>query len=117
MNFVVDECTGPAVADWLRREGYEVVSVFENYRGIDDDQIIEIASSRQSILITNDKDFGEKVFREGKIHNGVILLRLADERPSAKIEALKGLLLSLGVDLAGAFVVVTDHGVRIARGR
>jgi predicted nuclease of predicted toxin-antitoxin system len=116
MNFVVDECTGPTVADWLRREGHDVVSVFEDYRGIDDDAIIEMAHNRRSILVTNDKDFGEKVFREGKVHHGVILLRLADERPLAKIEALRRLLMKHGLELAGNFVVVSDRGVRIAKG-
>lgn len=101
----------------LGREGHDVVSVFEYYRGIDDDAIIEMAHNRRSILVTNDKDFGEKVFREGKVHHGVILLRLADERPLAKIEALRNLLGAHGPELAGAFVVVTDRGVRTAKGR
>lgn len=28
MRFLVDECTGPKVAAWLRGEGHEVFSVF-----------------------------------------------------------------------------------------
>jgi len=27
MKFLVDECTGPAVADWLRHQNHEVLSV------------------------------------------------------------------------------------------
>jgi len=26
MRFLVDECTGPAVAEWLRMDGHDVVS-------------------------------------------------------------------------------------------
>ena len=33
MRFLVDECTGPAVARWLRQQGYEVFSVYEQARG------------------------------------------------------------------------------------
>lgn len=29
MRFLVDECTGVRVAAWLREEGYEVFSVYE----------------------------------------------------------------------------------------
>ena len=29
MQFLVDECTGPAVAEWLRNQKHEVFSVFE----------------------------------------------------------------------------------------
>jgi len=36
------------------------------------------------VIITNDKDFGEMVYRTGKTHAGVILLRLGDERSKSK---------------------------------
>lgn len=35
MRFLVDECTGPAVAHWLREHGHDVFSVYEEARGID----------------------------------------------------------------------------------
>ena len=34
MRFLVDECTGPKVAEWLRGQGHEVFSVFEEARGL-----------------------------------------------------------------------------------
>lgn len=115
MRFIVDECTGPAVAHWLRSQGHEVISVFEDCRGIDDEEIIEKAVSEESILITNDKDFGEKVFKEGKIHHGVILMRLSDESSAAKIEILKRLIAHHASTLPDNFVVVTEQGLRIAK--
>jgi predicted nuclease of predicted toxin-antitoxin system len=36
MRFLVDECTGTEVARWLKKEGYEVFSVYEEARGITD---------------------------------------------------------------------------------
>lgn len=65
MRFLVDECTGPAVAHWLRSSGHDVYSVFEESRGNNDDDVIKKAFEENRILITNDKDFGEKVYREG----------------------------------------------------
>ncbi len=41
MRFLVDEYTGPAVAEWLRNQKQEVFSVFEEARGMDDDNIIQ----------------------------------------------------------------------------
>ena len=58
MRFLVDECTGPAVAEWLRREGHKVFSVYDEARGLDDETIIQKAFTENWILITNDKDFG-----------------------------------------------------------
>ena len=40
MRFLVDECTGPAVAAWLREQGHDVFSVFDSARGMSDDDII-----------------------------------------------------------------------------
>lgn len=57
MRFLVDESTGPAVASWLRDENYDVFSVFDEARGIDDEHIIRKALDEQWVLITNDKDF------------------------------------------------------------
>ena len=84
MRFLVDECAGPALARWLHAESHEVFSVYESSRGATDDTILEQAFNENWILITTDKDFGEKVFREKRPHHGIILLRLQDERTSAK---------------------------------
>ena len=45
MRFLVDECTGPKVADWLRSQNFEVFSIFEEARGIKDDLIIKKAKA------------------------------------------------------------------------
>ena len=37
MRFMIDECTGPAVARWLREQGHNVFSVYEQARGMNDD--------------------------------------------------------------------------------
>ena len=39
MRFLVDECTGPAVARWLRGQQHDVFSVYEQARGMNDDEI------------------------------------------------------------------------------
>ncbi len=112
MRFLVDECTGPAVAQWLREQGHDVFSVFDESRGTDDDTIIRKASEENRILITNDKDFGEKVYRDRLPHKGVVLLRLEDERSANKIVIIRKLFIAYGEDLAGKFVAVTKDRVR-----
>ena len=89
MRFLVDESTGPAVAESLRQQGYEVFSVYNEARGMPDDDIIQKAFTENWILVTNDKDFGEKVYRERRLHKGGVLLRLEDERAFVKIEIIR----------------------------
>ena len=115
MRFIVDECTGPAVATWLRTQNYEVFSVFEQSRGMNDEEIIQKAASENWVLITNDKDFGDMVYRDGRLHRGVILLRLDDERSVSKIQIVSHLLKNHKNRLPDSFVVVTENQVRFAR--
>lgn len=115
MRFLLDECTGPTVAKWLRDQDHEVFSVFEEARGASDEELIRKALKEQWIIITNDKDFGEKVYRDGRFHHGIILLRLEDERPASKISVLSSLLQTYQDRLSDSFVVVTEKQVRFAR--
>ena len=115
MRFLVDECTGPKVARWLRDQDHEIFSVYDEARGMDDEDIIRKADAEDWILITNDKDFGEKVYRERRPHRGVIFMRLADERVANKTEVLQRLLEGHADKLADRFVVVTETRVRFAR--
>ena len=61
MRFLVDECTGPAVVEWLREQKNEVFSVYDEARGLDDGAILQKAFAESWILIAIDKDFGEKI--------------------------------------------------------
>jgi predicted nuclease of predicted toxin-antitoxin system len=115
MRFLVDECTGPAVAIWLQEQGHQVFSIFDSIRGLDDDSVIHKAFSENWILVTNDKDFGEKIYRENHPHHGVILLRLDDERAKMKITVLKQLLTNHAERLPNQFVVATENNVRFAK--
>ena len=114
MRFLVDECTGPRVAAWLSNEGHEVFSVYDQFRGATDEWIIQKAFIEDWILITNDKDFGEKAFRDKAPFKSVILLRLNDERSQNKIRVLSRLLESYSEQLPGKFSVVTEKQVRFA---
>jgi predicted nuclease of predicted toxin-antitoxin system len=113
MRFLVDECTGPSVAQWLRRQHHDVFSVYDEARGLTDEEVLEKARSEDRILITLDKGFGEKVFREKEPHKGIILLRLQDERAANKIAAVSRLLQAHADQLADRFAVVTESAIRI----
>lgn len=113
MRFLVDECTGPIVSEWLRDLHHDVFSVYDEARGLDDNSIIDKAYAENYILVTNDKDFGELVFRIKKHHRGIILLRLDDERSVNKIAVLERLLEFYSDKLANSFTIVTEETVRI----
>jgi len=115
VRFLVDESTGPDVARWLRTLGHDVLSVYDESPGLPDDDVLRWAEREKRVLITNDKDFGELVFRDQKSHSGVVLLRIEDERPANKKAVLEELLRGHGKEIPGSFVVVSEDTVRITR--
>jgi predicted nuclease of predicted toxin-antitoxin system len=114
MRFLVDECTGPAVARWLEKRGHDVFSVYDDAPGIEDAEVLRQAHEEERILITNDKDFGGKVYRERYPHCGIVLLRLDNERSQNKIAVLRRLLEEYPDRLPDQFVVATAEQVRFA---
>ena len=115
MRFLVDECTGPNVAKQLKSRGHDVFSAYEKSRGSDDETILKIANNENYILITNDNDFGELIFRLKKHHKGIVLLRLEDNRPKNKMIVLDKLLQSYSDQLKNNFVVASEKKVRIIK--
>ena len=113
MKFLVDECTGTSVVDCLRDEGHDVVAVAEVMPQADDEQILERAVLEARILVTNDKDFGEMIYRSGQAHRGVVLLRLRDERSENKVWITKIVLARMGERLQNHYVVATEVGIRV----
>lgn len=114
MRFLVDECSGPRVAEWLRTQGHDVYSAYDECPGMSDSAILDRAVAEKRILITNDRDFGEKVFRDGRAHCGVVFLRLQDERSPTKISILTRLLSAHGDELQGRFVVASEDRIRFS---
>jgi predicted nuclease of predicted toxin-antitoxin system len=115
MNFLIDECVGHGVAQWLRNQGYDVVSILEVSPGISDDAVLSKAFNENRILITMDKDFGDIVFRSNKDHCGIILLRLSNWQIEHKVSVLENVLAHHMHELEDNFIVVTEQAVRIVR--
>lgn len=58
-----------------------MISVTEMESGISDEVVLSTANSHEAMLVAEAKDFGELVFRRSLVHQGVILLRLAEDCP------------------------------------
>jgi predicted nuclease of predicted toxin-antitoxin system len=117
MHFIVDESTGTAVVKYLRSVGHDVLAVAETMPQADDLDIVARAVGEGRILVTNDKDFGELVFRGDQAHHGVVLLRLHDERPANRVRVIKAVMEQYADRLAHHFTVATEGGVRIRPAR
>jgi predicted nuclease of predicted toxin-antitoxin system len=113
MNLLADESVDWPVVERLRQDGHDVIYVAELSPSITDEEVLQQANERSALLLTADKDFGELVFRQGRVHQGVVLLRLAGLPNAAKAEVVAEVFRDRAADLPGAFSVISPGVVRI----
>ena len=116
MRFLLDESADARLLPYLRGQGHDVTRLVTDYpAGLADPRVLAIAVAEQRILITDDRDFGELVFRRRQPHAGVIYFRLGEYAElSTKVERLDHVLTHYA-DQLDQFLVVTDHRVRVRR--
>ncbi|EPG73860.1 toxin-antitoxin system, toxin component, PIN domain protein [Leptospira fainei serovar Hurstbridge str. BUT 6] len=112
-NLLADGNVDIRIVRELGNFGYIVHSISEDYKGLSDYQIIQLAKRLDSVILTLDKDFGEWVFSHKEDSLGVIFLRY-DAKEYQKITVSLTKLLELhDVNLKGKFAILTLTKVRI----
>jgi predicted nuclease of predicted toxin-antitoxin system len=114
MKFLLDQSADARLGTYLRQLGHDVTRIAADYpAGLLDPKILSIARAEGRILITDDRDFGEWVFRLKCPHAGVIFLRLGKYAPlDLKIEWLS-FVLTHYADQLDQFLVVKRENVRV----
>lgn len=115
MNFVVDECVDAAVVTSLRAVGHDVWYVADQAPSIADDAVLLETNARSAVLVTDDRDFGELVYRLRRLHGGVMPLRLQRLNGQTQAAVVVEVVDRFGMELANAFVLVEPTSVRLRR--
>src|SRR5215211_4522952 len=103
MKLLADENVESEMVSALREAGHDVTDIKEITPGIDDITVLTLAKDTNAILMTNDKDFGELVYRDRLTSGGVILMRFGGIELSKRADLMRGVLADRGLDLIGAF--------------
>jgi len=114
MKFLLDQSGEARIGTFLSSIGHDATRVGRDHpAGLPDDQVLAIAVSEQRILITNDRDFGELIFKNLHPHTGVIYFRFPkDSKAKEKIAALEKLLVNHTNDF-DKYITVTPRGIRV----
>jgi predicted nuclease of predicted toxin-antitoxin system len=115
VNLVCDENIHRSLVDALRAEGNEVTYIAELSPSIPDDEVLREANERGAVLITDDKDFGELVFRLGLLSTGVLLLRLHNTSLDERRRLVSRALVEHGAEMPGHFAVLSPTKLRIRK--
>jgi predicted nuclease of predicted toxin-antitoxin system len=113
MKFLADECCDLSMVIRLRENGHDVVFIPEMTPGITDSEVLEMALQEKRVVITEDKDFGELIYRLGKPAFGVVLLRFHPLDQDNKIDAMSRFADQYSSRLRGNLVVIRSNSVRV----
>lgn len=112
MRFLADQNVEPPTVGLVRDAGHDVVSVRETMPGASDEEVLRVAHDESRILITNDKGFGDRIYRMREPCVGVLLLRFGAEDASTRARRLASALPRIEGQLIGHFTVLTRMRVR-----
>lgn len=112
MKFVADECCDEGFVVTLRESGHNVLYIPEFNPGMEDELVLKKAYKEGRILLTEDKDFGELVYRLKMQAKGIILFRIEEEEKHLKWKRFKSLLDNHCDRLFGYFIVIDKNKFR-----
>lgn len=113
LRFIVDENIEVEIVEAIRKMGYDVEYVAETDPGATDEVLLQKARHLGAILVTNDKDFGELVFRRKQVTAGVLLLRLPGVDPDRKADLVAKAVADHAGRFQGSFTVLGRRAIRV----
>jgi len=112
MRFLANENIEQPIVEALRRAGHDVQCVSEDAPGASDDEVMRMAAAGSRVLLTNDKDFCDLIYREGRTSSGTLLLRFKTQDGVRKAVLLLAALPEIERQLRGYFTVLGEPGAR-----
>ncbi|MBN2610045.1 MAG: DUF5615 family PIN-like protein [Bacteroidales bacterium] len=113
MVFTADESVDKSIIRILKENNYKVYDIAEIMGGAADNEVMSFADTKDSILVTADKDFGELVFLQKKVHKGIVLIRLHGIAKEKKASIILNAVKRYGDKFENNFTVVQRHVIRI----
>lgn len=112
MRWLADECVAAPLVAFLRSGGHDVLYVAEAAAGFSDAEVTALALREKRLLLTEDKDFGDLVFRRERAVPGVVLMRVGPENPAWKATRLAAAIERYGEGLLGHYTVIENGRFR-----
>jgi predicted nuclease of predicted toxin-antitoxin system len=112
VKVLVDECCPKSVVEVLRQDGHEVEYVATDLSGLQDLNILEHSVIEQQIIVTEDRDFCEMVFRDARPAYGIVLIRIDPHYRHEKPARVRHLFTHHTDDLPHAMTTLTRDNIR-----
>jgi predicted nuclease of predicted toxin-antitoxin system len=115
VRWLADECVAASLVAFLRAAGHDVLYITEAAAGLSDPDVIALAQQDNRLLLTEDKDFGDLVFRRERAVPGVVLMRIDTDNAGLKAGRLAAAIDRYGDELFGRYMVIEEGRFRSRR--
>lgn len=112
MRWLADECVAAGLVEALRADGHDVAYVAEVAPRAIDPDVIERSRAEDRLLLTEDRDFGDLVFRTKQKVPGLVLIRIDPRARALSSARLAAAIRSFGDRLLGRYTVVEESRFR-----
>ncbi len=112
MRWLVDECVDAALAAQLRKLGHDVAYMSDVAPRATDAEVTRRAHNESRLLLTEDKDFGDLIFRQARPVPGIVFLRIDSAHRSLKGARLQAAIDKFGETLFGRYTVIEEARFR-----
>jgi len=112
VRWLIDECVDADLVTLLHGSGHDVVYMADVAPRSADTEIMNRADRENRLLLTEDKDFGDLVFRQARRVPGIVLLRIEPSRRLRKGPRLLAAIDRFGDTLFGRYTVIEDARFR-----
>jgi predicted nuclease of predicted toxin-antitoxin system len=110
MKIKLDESMPSALAELLRFRGHDVATVpEEQLSGAEDSVVVARATKKDRLLMTFDHDFGDIRSYPIRMHSGVVMFRLRDQRWAVLKDSVERLLASGVLDRVKLGLAIVDE--------
>jgi predicted nuclease of predicted toxin-antitoxin system len=113
VQILADENIPRVIVHWLRLAGHDVLYAAEDRIQSPDADLLSEAEAQRRVILTQDKEFGELVFRDHLNSHGVILIRMENSPASSRLARLQRAWATVEMHVPGKFVVITKTKVRV----
>ena len=113
MKFLADVNVEKGVVEYLLEKNYDIKWIPDYNCEMSDEDLLHLAHIENRIIVTNDKDFGELIYLQKKISNGIILFRVKGQKSEEKVNLIKYLLENYGEKILNHYIVITEDKIRV----
>ena len=112
VSIVADESVDYRIVTALVDDGFDLYAIVCESLGITDGEVLACAAQRNSLLLTEDSDFGEWVFAHGQKGGNILYLRYGQIDLREIVRAIILVLRNYKNEAVNRFTVITPKKIR-----